>query len=138
MSSVIPPEYDEIISSAYYVWFTTVRPDGMPTPTPVWFVRDGDSFVIYTTPGSQKLKFLQANFHVSLAFTPDADGGNYFVVLGTAQVDQTVPLAINNPSYMTKYGDGLAATGMTAESLSDAYNVPIRVTPIRIRGMEDY
>jgi PPOX class probable F420-dependent enzyme len=138
MSSAIPAEYDDIIASAYYVWFTTVRADGMPTPTPVWFVRDGDSFIIYTTPGSQKLKNLQANVHVSLSFTPDADGGNYFVVLGTAQVDQTIPFAIANTAYSTKYADGMAETGMTPESLSEEYNVPIRVTPIRIRGLEEY
>ncbi|MBK8026547.1 MAG: pyridoxamine 5'-phosphate oxidase family protein [Chloroflexi bacterium] len=137
MSSVIPPEYDDLIAKAYYVWFTTVRQDGMPMPTPVWFVREGDSFIIYTTPGAAKLTYIQANFHVALSFTPDADAGNYFVVLGTAQVDQTIPRAIGNAAYMAKYGEGMAATGMTAEQLSEAYNVPIRVRPIRIRGLEE-
>lgn len=136
MSAIIPDNYDAIIDSAYYVWFTTVRDDGMPTPTPVWFVREGDSFLIYTTPGSKKLENLQSNPHVSLSFTPDADGGNYFVVLGTARVDQSVPLAIENAAYRKKYADGMAETGMTPESLSEQYNVPIRVMPIRIRGLE--
>ena len=42
------------IEKSEYIWFTTVRDDGMPQPTPVWFVRDGDSFLIYSTPGRRR------------------------------------------------------------------------------------
>ena len=52
MSIVIPEKFDEIIEKSEFIWFTTVREDGMPQPTPVWFVRDGDSFVIYSMPNA--------------------------------------------------------------------------------------
>lgn len=136
MSTIIPDNYDSIINNALYVWLTTVREDGMPLPTPVWFVREGDSFVIYTIPGTKKIENLQSNPHVSLSFTPDADAGNYFVILGTARVDQSIPLSIENVAYAEKYKEQIAEIGVPPESLSEQYNVPIRVTAMRIRGLE--
>ena len=32
-------------------WLTTVRADGQPQSVPVWFLWDGDAFLIYSQPG---------------------------------------------------------------------------------------
>jgi PPOX class probable F420-dependent enzyme len=37
-------------------WLTTVRSDGQPQSVPVWFLWDGESFLIYSQPDRQKLK----------------------------------------------------------------------------------
>ena len=35
----------------YLVWLTTVRADGLPQPSPVWFLWDGETVLIYSQPG---------------------------------------------------------------------------------------
>ena len=32
------------------IWITTVRVDGTPQPTPVWFIWDGETILIYPCP----------------------------------------------------------------------------------------
>src|SRR6266567_8780789 len=38
------------------VWFTTVRPDGRPHTVPVWFLWDGETFLIFSQPGNLKIR----------------------------------------------------------------------------------
>src|ERR1039457_1702621 len=54
---------DEIV-----IWLTTVRPDGRPEPSPVWFYWDGATVLIYSMPGKTKLKAIASNPHVALNF----------------------------------------------------------------------
>lgn len=136
MSGVISDKYDSIIEGAFYAFFVTVRKDGMPTPTPVWFVRDGDTFIVYTTPGSQKLKNLEANPHVSLTFSPDYDADTYFAALGTARIDTSIPLAHQNSAYLAKYEKAMSEIADSPEALGNQYNVPIRIDTEKIRGLD--
>ncbi|MBV9712558.1 MAG: pyridoxamine 5'-phosphate oxidase family protein, partial [Ktedonobacteraceae bacterium] len=46
------------------VWFITVRPDGRPHAVVVWFLWDGDSFLIFSQTNKQKLRNLQSNSNV--------------------------------------------------------------------------
>ena len=64
MAVEMKPEWNAVIDEAYVVWFTTVRADGMPQPTPVWFIKDGDTFLIYSVPDNQKLRNIQQNSKV--------------------------------------------------------------------------
>ena len=65
MAAEITPEIQTAIEKAYVIWFTTVRADGMPQPTPVWFVWDNGSFLIYSTPKAQKVRNIRANARTS-------------------------------------------------------------------------
>ena len=56
MGVAIKPEFLERIQTAVYMWFTTVRADGMPQPTPVWFVWEDGTFLIYTGAQAQKYR----------------------------------------------------------------------------------
>src|SRR3954452_15550690 len=95
VSAAIPEQFNEIIEKSIFIWFTTVRADGMPQPTPVWFVRDGDTFIIYTPADTHKIKNLQATSKVALVLANE-DAGDYFVVQGQAQVDRSLPPANKN------------------------------------------
>jgi PPOX class probable F420-dependent enzyme len=50
------------------IWLTTVSPDGTPQPNPFWFNWNGNSFIIYSSPSSAKLKNISRNPKVSLNF----------------------------------------------------------------------
>ncbi|MDX2162149.1 MAG: TIGR03667 family PPOX class F420-dependent oxidoreductase [bacterium] len=134
MPLVIEPKFADLLSKAYYIWLTTVREDGMPQPTPVWFVQDGDSFVIYSQPDAQKVKNVKAHSKVALSFNADEEAESYVVIMGHATVDPGLPKAIDNPAYLEKYAKGIPDIGMTPESMSAAFSAAIRVLPTRIRG----
>lgn len=134
MSAAIDPKFDDLIANSEYVWFTTVRADGMPQPTPVWFVRDtNDTFIIYTIAGSHKTRNFADNPKVALGWAI-GDGGNYCVVMGEVKVDETLPPASQQPAYIAKYRDSIAEIGFTPETFIETWSVPLRVTPERVRG----
>lgn len=97
MSLEISPDLLERIDQAHFAWFTTVREDGMPQPTPVWFIRDLDStFLIYSQPDAQKVRNLQQNGHVALSFACDEKALKYIVVMGEAALDvNALPMHLN-------------------------------------------
>jgi PPOX class probable F420-dependent enzyme len=127
-------QYLEQINNAYAVWFTTVREDGMPQPTPVWFTWHDDYFLVYTTPDAQKLKNLEHNNKVALAYATDLEAYGYIVVMGEAEVDSGLPSANQNSAYLKKYGQGIEELGMTPDSYAERLSVPVRIRPGHIRG----
>jgi len=133
MSAAIPEKFDERIESAEFTWFTTVREDGMPQPTPVWYIREGNTFLIYTTPDSQKAKNIRTNPKVALGWA-DETGEEFVVVMGTASIDASVPSASDVPAYIKKYTQGIKDIGMTPDSFVQRFSLPIRVTAVHVRG----
>lgn len=123
-----------LLDNAYYVWFTTVRADGMPQPTPVWFIQDGDTFVIYSMPDAQKVKNIRENSKVAMNFNPDDDAEQYVVITGEATLEVNGSPVQDNPAYVAKYGQGIRDLNMTPESMAAAYSTLIRVKPVRVRS----
>ena len=133
VSVAIPEKFNDLIEKSEFIWFTTVRADGMPQPTPVWFVRDGDTFLIYTTTGAQKARNIAATPKVALGLA-NGDAGDYFVVQGEAAIDQATPKPTQMSAYFQKYKDGITEIGMTPESFDETFTLPIRITPTLVRG----
>jgi len=117
------------------IWLTTVRPDGRPEPSPVWFYWDGETVLIYSQPKTLKLRNIAANPQVSLSFNTDTGGENVVVFAGIAKVIDDAPLATEVPAMLEKYREGLIhMSDPTAESFARDYSVAIRVTPMKLRG----
>ena len=116
------------------IWLTTVRPNGMPEPSPVWFLWNGESCLIYSEPGKTKLKDIAANPKVALSFDSDGRGGNVIVLTGKARVDEAAPPSDQEASYQTKYRQMIAGIGSSPERFARGYSVAIRVTPTKLRG----
>lgn len=114
------------------VWLTTVTPSGAPLPRPVGFVWDGgDTITVYSQPGA-RIRNIGRNPRVTLNFGGDGEGGDIVVLSGTAAVDGSAPGAAEDPGYVTKYAAELERAGMTRESFSQRFSVPVR---IRITGI---
>jgi hypothetical protein len=45
---------DRRLRSEQVAWLTTVRADGQPQSTPVWFLWDGRTFLLYSQPGTPR------------------------------------------------------------------------------------
>jgi hypothetical protein len=84
-------------------WLTTVRRDGQPQSSPVWFLRDID------------------------------EGGDVVSIDGEAAIDERYPQASAIPAYVEKYRAMIADLRMDPASFAKAYSVPIRIRPIRVR-----
>lgn len=115
-------------------WLTTVGGDGTPQPSPVWFLWDGETALVYSRPRTGKLANIAANPRVSLSFNSDANGGDIVVLTGAAALATDAPAADQNPAYLDKYRAGILRIGMTPESFAAAYSVALRVRPERVRG----
>lgn len=112
-------------------WLTTVRSDGQPQPVPVWFLWDGQTFLVYSEPSRQKLKNLRRNPRVSINLNSDATGGGIVRADGEAEVLRDFPPASEVRDYVEKYREGIARIGMDVERFSRAYSVAVRITPLR-------
>jgi PPOX class probable F420-dependent enzyme len=116
------------------MWLTTVRADGSPDPSPIWFHWDGQSFLIYSQPNTQKLRNIERTPNVALNFDGNGSGGDIIIFNGEARIAPDELPAHQVPDYAAKYADGFRRIGMSPEQFSQAYSVPIRVTPTRVRG----
>ena len=123
----------ERLSSAPAVWLTTVDPDGQPQSTPVWFLWDGSTFLIYSRSHTAKLRNIEANPRVSLHLDGDGQGGDNVIVEGTAELLVGFSAADEVEGYVEKYRDRIDAMGLTPTTLAAVYQVAIRVTPTRVR-----
>jgi PPOX class probable F420-dependent enzyme len=134
MAAEITPEIQSAIEKAYVIWFTTVRADGMPQPTPVWFVWQDGSFLTYSTPKAQKVRNIRGNAKVALNLDDTQDGEHYTVFMGEAKIDPNTPAPSKVPAYIEKYRQGIADINMTSESFDADFTVAIRVTPTQVRS----
>ncbi len=111
------------------IWLTTVRGDGQPQPVPVWFLWDGESFLIYSQPATHKLRNIRANRKVSLHLNSDDEGEGVIRIDGTAEIDRSAPPATQVAGMIEKYRDAIARLGTTPEEFARSYSVAVRVRP---------
>ena len=115
------------------VWLTTVRADGQAQATPVWFLWDGETFLLYSQPGAQKVRNLAANPKVALHLDDDGSGGDVVTVEGTATVEPDTPRADRVDGYLAKYQTAIEALGYEPGPFARTYSMAIRVRPTRVR-----
>ena len=111
------------------IWMTTVRSEGQPQSVPVWFLWDGEKFLVYSQPGRQKLRNTERNPRVCLNLNSNAQAGDVVRVEGTAEIVEEAPPATGVPEYVEKYRD--ARIGFDPEGFARAFSVALRVTPTR-------
>ena len=133
----MPPEVSKKVARRLrrelVIWFTSVTPGGMPQPTPVWFLWDGDAFLIYSQPNTRKLRNIAHDSQVALNLNSDEAGLEIVVIGGEASLDPDAPPVNRNPAYVRKYRAGIADIGLTPDTMAAEYSVAIRVTPTRVR-----
>ena len=114
-------------------WLTTVDLDGTPRPSPVWFLWEGETMLIYSRDGTSRTKNLARNASCSFNFDGNGRGGDIVVLEGRAVISEDPP-STEVREYQEKYRDDIPRIGMTPGTFSMAYPVPIRFTPERLRG----
>ena len=113
------------------IWFTTVRPDGRPHTVPVWFLWDGETFLIFSQPGNLKIRNLQRNSHISLALDGTKQGGDVVTVEGEAELLSEPSRNIQVPAFGEKYASLIKEMGADVEHMVEDYSQPIRIRPTK-------
>jgi PPOX class probable F420-dependent enzyme len=116
------------------IWLTTVGKDNTPQPRPVWFLWDGETFLIFSQPNAHKLRHIARHPKVAINLNSDHQGEDVVVFAGEAHIAQDAPPANQVWQYAEKYQAGFAAIDMSAEEFAHSYSVAIRVTPTNLRG----
>lgn len=112
-------------------WMTTVRADGQPQTVPVWFLWDGEGFLIYSQENRQKLKNIARNPRVGLNLNSDETGNDVVRVEGTIEIDENAPSADEVEAYLEKYKESIARIGYDVDGFARDFSVALRVTPGR-------
>jgi PPOX class probable F420-dependent enzyme len=114
-------------------WLTTVRADGQAQSTPVWFLWDGGTFLVYSQPDAQKVRNLTTNPKVSLHLSDDGAGDDVVTFEGAAAVEPDGPRADRVDAYLAKYQAAIVALGYEPGPFARTYSTAIRVRPTRVR-----
>ena len=94
------PRTADRLENARNIWVATVRPDGRPHLTPVWFVLEGDALYICISPRSVKARNLSVNPKVACALE---DGDSPVICEGAAAaLEQPWPEAVRQ-GFKTRY-----------------------------------
>ncbi len=100
--------------------------DGRPRVVPIWFMYDGESFVMVTGPKADKVRALAKNGAVALTIDGNTPPYSVLLIDGDAAVEVTEGMAAEYPAIVQRY------LGAGAE----AYLAPMRTrvkTQRRIR-----
>jgi PPOX class probable F420-dependent enzyme len=122
------------LSGEQVIWLITVGTDGTPQPSPVWFLWNDQTILIYSRPNTPKLRNISHNPKVALHFDSDGQGGNIVVLTGEARIDENTQPADQVTTYLAKYQASINRLGMTPRSFADTYSVAISVRPNNVRG----
>lgn len=113
------------------VWLSTVRPTGEPHLVPIWFWWDGEALLVFSKPHAQKVRNLRARPQVMLALGDADDDFDVGMVEGFAELLDTPVSEIGLDGHLTKYGDRMAAIGLTPGDFAATYSQAIRIRPVR-------
>jgi PPOX class probable F420-dependent enzyme len=108
-----------------------VRPGGQPLSVAVWFLWDGEGFLVYSRPGARKLRNIEANPRINLNLNSNDNGGDVVRAECVAEVLADAPPAAQVGPYLEKYREGIARIGFDPGGFARAYSVAIRATPTR-------
>ena len=114
-------------------WLTTVRRDGQPQSSPVWFLWKDGEVVVYSKATTQKVRNVQANSRVAVHLRDIDEGSDIISIEGEATIDVRYPQAAELPAYVTKYRAMIKDLDMDPAGFAKEYSVPIRIRPTRMR-----
>lgn len=134
MTIEITPQVEGRLKKEDVIWLTTVREDGQPLPTPVWFLWQDGAFLIFSQPAAQKLRNIEHDPRIALNLNSDQWGGEVAIFTGKARIGTEAPAVQQAQAYIEKYRQGISDIGMTPESFRDSYSVAIQIIPERYRS----
>ena len=135
MTIVIEDVSAERLRSTPVAWLTTVRRDGQPQTSYIWFHYDGQDIVLVSQPSAPKLRNIGGNPKVSFHLDGDtATGGGVLTIEATAEITGEMT-SERWAAYLTKYESqiGKGPWGTPDAFLAD-FSTVIRLVLTRVRA----
>jgi len=118
------------LGSEYMIWLTTVRSDGVPQPSGVWFHWDGEDVLIFSEPGAPKVRNIRRNPHVALNLDGDGTGGGLVIIAGAARILPDPPDDQRLTRYRQKYAHlSYNNLGADVKHMLRRFSTAILITP---------
>ncbi len=130
------PEQDALIRELRWAVVTTLRKDGTPSNSVIFYAVDGDELIFSTTKDRVKAKTLKRDPRVAVTVLDEGAPHRFVTIEGTARVveDDIVPGHVLINRAMRKEPDWEPPEGYVA-GLASAGRVLIRVTAERVSGV---
>jgi PPOX class probable F420-dependent enzyme len=121
---------DARLASEPVIWLGTAGADGRPHHVPVWFCWRDPVVLIFSMPGTRKLRELERSSLVTLNL--DSAAGGQDVVLAEGQAVMGAPSAVAElaAAFGDKYRAMLGIGGL--EQWRETFSVPILITVSKI------
>jgi PPOX class probable F420-dependent enzyme len=127
------PDIQARLDDEQVAWMTTVNPAGQPQTSPVWFLVQGESIVVFSLRGTPRTRNIAANPRVSLNLNSTPSGTEVVIIEGRAELVEG-PAAHEESEYVAKYEAAIEDLGMTPEAFAADYPVRIHIQPTRLRA----
>ena len=135
-------EQDELLEDARVLQVASILPDGRPHLVPMWFARDDEGLLVFTTYGnSQKIKNLERDARITVL----AETGTEYDELRGVSIDGTAEI-VRDPHVTTRTlrlvgakmaGQTRPDPDPTIEPPPPAYKrVTVRIHPERVRSWD--
>lgn len=105
----IPAQYLDLLERPLIGGLATVRPDGQPESSPMWFLWDSEMLRFTHTTYRKKLSNLDINPHVSLLIVDPDDPYRYLQIRGRVHVVTPDPTGAFFAQLAAHYGRGTSA-----------------------------
>ncbi len=129
MPQALAPDIDQFLREPHVAALATLRPDGRPHVTPVWYDFDGQEFTVSTFRSTQKLKNVgRKGFAALCVFTPQLPY-RHVIVEGTARVGSPIDNVWRERVARRYLGD--AAGHRYVQDSADWDVIAIHVRPIK-------
>jgi PPOX class probable F420-dependent enzyme len=114
-------------------WLTTVNPAGQPQASPIWFLWEGRTLLVYSHRRAPRNHNIEHDEQVAFNLNTDVNGDDVVTMEGIARVVSEGPPASGNEPYLDKYREMIADYGWTNDWFAGEYPVLLRITPTRWR-----
>lgn len=135
------PNQDAFLNRTKMAVVTTLRKDGSPASSVIFFARDGDTLFFSTTASRFKARSLANDARIAITAVEDPPAYGYVTVEGTATIlspehgDDIITPHLKLQETMT--GQPVQVSDQLRERLAREGRVIVRVTPTRVHGVTE-
>ena len=131
MPAMTQSEMEEFLKRPLVVSFTTIRPDGSPQTTPIWFEYDKGKFYCWTGSATAKVRNVGNNPQVALCIATHDEPYKYVIAEGGCEI---VREGVKETAYSisTRYWGRERGPRFVDEEMKAGTSILLVVTPTRL------
>ncbi len=134
MARMTPDEIEAILRTPLIASIATIKPDGSPHVTPVWFLYDDAAVQVAVSSTSVKARNVRSNPQVSLSILDGGDHSRWVQVNGPAALTKEGVSDVVRAMWRS-YTEGDGWEESAEKVLRDIDFILISVTPVNVLGI---